>query len=728
MNTKQLISLAGFAVLKVASTVSGATIVVNDPTDSFHFGQCPSTGTGTCSLRDAITYANGSPGADVIQFALPGSGIRTLPLFAALPSISDALTIDGTSQPGFAGSPLIELDGTNAGAGTDGLVISAGPTTIQGLIINRFGANGVVLTGFATGITIAGSFIGTNATGTSAAPNGGHGINVGPAVGNSTIGGAAVSARNVISGNGQRGITILSSGNIQVRGNFIGTNAAGTAALPNGLDGILINGSGNTIGGTDDPGARNVISGNAGNGVVLIGSNVVEANSIGTNAAGTSALSNGADGILINGSGSAVGGTVAAAANVVAYNGGNGVEILNSASTGVSILTNSIHHSGNRGILLNGGNNNQSAPVLTAASISGSNAMVSGTFHGAASTSFRTEFFSNSLCASSGRGEGQTFLGFTTVTTDASGNASFGPLSFPAPANQAVITATATDPANNTSAFSACRTNVAPPARVFASISGNDGNVCSNIATPCRTISGGISQVDIGGEVIVLTSGSYGGLTIAKAVVVNVPPGVVAFTGQSITVAADPSDIVILRGLTLKAAVPGSGTGISFSSGKGLQVESCVVNGWATGIGLAAPGALSIKDTAVRNCTTAGVTLSDAGASLSIDRGRFEGNVAGLLVSAGKATVRRSLASGNTADGLRCDAGELDVETLMATGNGNGIAAGSAGTVRVSSSTVTENAVGLSQTGGGVLLSRTDNTVEGNTANTSGSITTYTQK
>jgi hypothetical protein len=98
----------------------------------------------------------------------------------------------------------------------------------------------------------------------------------------------------------------------------------------------------------------------------------------------------------------------------------------------------------------------------------------------------------------------------------------------------------------------------------------------------------------------------------------------------------------------------------------------------------------------------------------------------GLLVRAGKATRRRSFASGNTADDLRRDAGEPDVELLTATGNGNGIAAGAAGTVRISGSTITENAAGLFQTGGGVLLSRTDNTVEGNTANTSGSITTST--
>src|SRR5262245_17510485 len=73
-------------------------------------------------------------------------------------------------------------------------------------------------------------------------------------------------------------------------------------------------------------------------------------------------------------------------------------------------------------------------------------------------------------------------------------------------------------------------------ARVFVSVNGNDANVCSSIATPCRTFGGGIAQVDAQGDVIVIDSGSYAGATITKSVRINVASGVVAFSGLPITV------------------------------------------------------------------------------------------------------------------------------------------------------------------------------------------------
>ena len=103
------------------------------------------------------------------------------------------------------------------------------------------------------------------------------------------------------------------------------------------------------------------------------------------------------------------------------------------------------------------GNDGQNFPVITSAVVVGPNATVSGTLNSLASTQFRIEFFANAACGAQGHGQGQTFIGFTTVTTDGSGNASFGPLVFTVPAGQAVITSTATDVLlGNTSEFSAC--------------------------------------------------------------------------------------------------------------------------------------------------------------------------------------------------------------------------------------------------------------------------------
>jgi hypothetical protein len=80
---------------------------------------------GAGSLRQAILDANATGGADVIAFDIPGSGVQTIAPASPLPAVTDPLTIDGTTQPGYAGAPLIELDGLGAGQGVTGLDISA---------------------------------------------------------------------------------------------------------------------------------------------------------------------------------------------------------------------------------------------------------------------------------------------------------------------------------------------------------------------------------------------------------------------------------------------------------------------------------------------------------------------------------------------------------------------------------------------------------------------------
>jgi hypothetical protein len=275
-------------------------------------------------------------------------------------------------------------------------------------------------------------------------------------------------------------------------------------------------------------------------------------------------------------------------------------------------------------------------------------------------------------------------------------------------------------------------------ARVFVSINGNDANTCSNVATPCRTFNGGITQVDPGGEVIVLDTGSYGGTPIAKAVTINVPPGVVAFAAQPFTINGGVNDVIVLRGLTIKALTPGSGVGITFNSGKALHLENCVINGWATGLSFGNAGQLFVKDSFFRNHTTAGVAVSAGSgtAFASLDGVRFEGNFDGLLVGAGgRATIRGSVASGNSDAGLLAipssGTASLNVESCLVANNpGVGIegAGAGAGTVRVSNSIVTDNGTGLSQGGSATVVSRTNNTVEGNTPNTAGAIGTYLAK
>ena len=163
-----------------------------------------------------------------------------------MPTITNPVVIDGTTQPGFAGTPIVELSGASAGGG-NGLTISAGGSTVRGLVINRFGTAGINLNS-GSGNVVEGNYLGTNVAGTSALGNN-QGISIFSPSTNNTIGGTTAAARNLISGNGNRGISVTNSGNFVI-GNYIGTNAAGTGALGNGATG---NAAGVGIDGSNNP-------------------------------------------------------------------------------------------------------------------------------------------------------------------------------------------------------------------------------------------------------------------------------------------------------------------------------------------------------------------------------------------------------------------------------------------------------------------------------------------
>src|SRR5664279_2609569 len=127
---------------------------------------------GPGSLQQAILDANAANGLGTIVFQIPGLGVQTITLANALPSISRPVVIDGTTQPGFTGTPLIELNGANAGATSDGLRLTAGSSTSRGLALNRFGGAGIH-TQLPGGTNfIQGNFIGTDPTGTLSQGNG----------------------------------------------------------------------------------------------------------------------------------------------------------------------------------------------------------------------------------------------------------------------------------------------------------------------------------------------------------------------------------------------------------------------------------------------------------------------------------------------------------------------------------------------------------------------------
>jgi hypothetical protein len=433
---------------------------------------------GAGSLRQAITDANACPGLNTIAFNVTGtgcvSGVCTIAPTSGLPAVTDPVIIDGWTQPGWISAPVIEINGNGAGSGVHGLDITAGGSTVRGLIINRFGSGNGIRLRSNGGNTVKGCYIGTNAAGTAAAAND-HGIYV-DGVGNNTIGGTTAAERNVTSGNLRTGIYLINggaSGNLVI-GNYSGVNAAGSTTLTNGWDGISIEAgaANNTIGGTTAA-ERNVLSGNSGRGIWIDGAsttgNVMRGNYIGVAANGSTVVGNTQEAVYINAPGNTVGGTASGAGNVLAGSSGSYDGVYVQSGTGNSILGNSIYGNGGLGIDLgtngvnaNNGTKNASLanagmdfPVFTSATLSGSTLTVAGYVGSAANQSTfanaRVEVFIADTTAV-GNGEGRTYLGF--LTTDAGGNFS-GSIAGVSGITTGTtrLTATATDASNNTSEF-----------------------------------------------------------------------------------------------------------------------------------------------------------------------------------------------------------------------------------------------------------------------------------
>jgi len=285
-----------FTTLFVSSAIANTYTVTN--TNDMGLG----------SLRQAIIDANTNVGADTIAFDIAGSGPHTITPASALPTITDPVMIDGYTQVGSSENTngpseadnavlQVELDGSGL-SNAKGLVIDGGNTTVRGLVINRFGSDAIEI--HSDGNLIEGDFIGTNVAGTAALPNGAGIIaGLGAPPSNNTIGGTTPDARNLISGNTGTGVAISAGSGNLVQGNFIGVDLTGAIALGNGDRGVSVNGSGNTVGGTTAA-ARNIVSGNN-RGVQFDGSgHILQANFIGTDLTGTIALPNENEGVNLN--------------------------------------------------------------------------------------------------------------------------------------------------------------------------------------------------------------------------------------------------------------------------------------------------------------------------------------------------------------------------------------------------------------------------------------------
>jgi len=525
-----LVALAGlgFGVLLVSSSafLGAATFTVNTTSDS-----------GPGSLRQAILDANASPGPDTIAFSVGGGGVATIAPATALPALTDPATIDGSTQPGFAGVPLIELDGSQAGIGVDGIDDVSGGSTLRALSIGGFGAYGVAFSGVAAASAIEGCYVGLDAAGTGLRGNHLAGIAVlagthrigGPAPGQGNviagqtigirltspdpgtvvagnwiglradgraasdslgidvrspaaqIGGTAVGSGNVVSGHFGDAINLSAGADGTIlQGNRIGTDPSGMLAVPNSGSGVSISGANGVVVGGPAPGAGNLISGNFGDGLTILGTgNVVQGNLVGTDSSGSAPLPNGQGILLGNAFDTAVGGVGPGEANVIAYSLGSGVVVdggAGNAIRGNAIYANALlgidllppdvtpgHTPNDDGDVDEGGNGLQNFPLILSVDAQPGALRIRGALHAAPSASYTLDFYADSACSARPRtlAQARVRLGETVVTTSGGeapehggGDAVFDatlPVDLP---DGEVVTATATDSAGNTSEIS----------------------------------------------------------------------------------------------------------------------------------------------------------------------------------------------------------------------------------------------------------------------------------
>ncbi len=483
----------------------GDSVEVNT-TDDVNDGICDVT---HCSLREAILAANSSPSPLGINFNIPPTDPRhfyykddgvanqvtydvthvivtTAVNDAALPADKDPdwphgwwsilptsqlptaiqeTLFEGYSQPEAVANTAstgtnavikIELEGTSAGIGTNGLSVNSGTSVVRGFAINRFNGNGLQIS-----CAVTGNFVGTDVSGTLDLGNTGSGVAVGN---NNLVGGSTPDFVNLISGNDADGILISNGNSNTVRGNLIGTKANGTSALPNTGNGVNLTGGGtvfNTIGGIN-PGEGNMIA------------------------------FNGADGIQVDTAG--ISNTIRG--NSISANGATNLHL------GIDLGTDGVTPNDNQDPD-SGPNNLQNFPIITSALKTGSTNTITGTLNSTPSQAFNIDFYGNTSCDASGNGEGAVYLGsMTTGTTDGSGNVGF--TFHPATMNVGQsITATATSTTGNTSEFSQCFTvttgtagvvefvsagynvneNAGPAQITFKRTGGTDGSISATFNT-----------------------------------------------------------------------------------------------------------------------------------------------------------------------------------------------------------------------------------------------------
>ena len=472
-NSVHLIRLDGYKCL--APSAPGLNFTTANP-----FAASPASGStvrGLCIVR----FNYGISASELSNFTISGNWI--------------GLDVDGIARGNLSSGIYLT---SFFSQGQNNLIGGATPAARN--IVSGNGSTGIYFSGGTTANSfVQGNFIGTDQTGTLPRGNAFGGIYIFTCT-NITVGGPTPAERNIISAStaaGGNGIGVQGGPNNVIQGNYIGSDASGQSDLGNLYDGVAITAaSGTKILG-------NLIVNNRANGINLSGASgsVIENNLIGTEASGTRPLGNALAGITITGSTNRVGGLNAGQGNTIQFNGGAGVMVAAAGAVQNEISGNGIYDNGGLGIDLypagvntnialnatNGANGLQNYPVLTNASIVFSALSVHGTFNSRPGANYWLEFFATPAWDSTNIPEGNTFLGFTNVTTDGNGNAGFTAAFATPPATNLLITATATDANGNTSEFSSgmgIRTSGAasPSLAITNSVSGGGGSATTTAA------------------------------------------------------------------------------------------------------------------------------------------------------------------------------------------------------------------------------------------------------
>jgi parallel beta-helix repeat protein len=288
---------------------------------------------GVGSLRQAILGVNASGDTtNNIQFTIPGVGAQTINLLSPLPTITKQVILDATTQPGFSGTPLVQVSGGGTVAG-NALTVAASGVTIRGLAINGFNGFAIAVAS-GNGTTIAGDYFGLTPAGAASPSPDVGGVFLGGSSTNSVVGGTNPGDRNVIGGTTYGIIGAATAGNT-IEGNSIGTDVAGSAAMKNTYGIYLVGGSNNQIGGAAT-GAGNLISGNLLGVYATNESNLtIQGNLIGTNAAGSAGLGQTGGVLLLNPTNAVFGGTAAGTGNLLSGNMSYGLAIAGGNAVGI---------------------------------------------------------------------------------------------------------------------------------------------------------------------------------------------------------------------------------------------------------------------------------------------------------------------------------------------------------------------------------------------------------